>query len=216
MLLKGLLDPKVSTRESEIRDVDVTPFPEEMALIETAVGKRRREFAAGRTCAREALAVLGLPMTAIPSGPDRAPVWPAGVVGSISHSATRCVAAVARQSDGFISIGVDIEEAVPLEEAYATDICTRFERDWLGRQPTRDRGLLLKIMFSAKECAYKCQYPLTGTFLEYDAMRIELNIGSNSFDAYFEVDAYPFAAGDRLHGRLGFAHGHVATAIALR
>jgi 4'-phosphopantetheinyl transferase EntD len=39
---------------------------------------------------------LGLPERPIPMGRDRAPVWPEGVVGSISHSDAFCLAAVAR------------------------------------------------------------------------------------------------------------------------
>lgn len=216
MLFKDLLDPPICVREGELSGAHSMLFPEEMAAIATAAERRRREFAGGRTCAREAFTALGLPLVAIPSGPDRAPIWPPGVVGSISHSLTRCVAAVARQSDGFTSIGVDIEEAIPLDETFATDICTRFEQDWLDRQPAGQRGLLLKAIFSAKECAYKCQYPLTKKFLEYDAMRIELDANAGLFSAYFEIDAHPFKAGSRLDGRVAFADGHIASAIALR
>jgi 4'-phosphopantetheinyl transferase EntD len=138
------------------------------------------------------------------------------VVGSISHSLTRGVAAVARQTDGFISIGVDIEESTPLDEIFAIDICSPFERHWLNLQPSCRRGLLLKAMFSAKECAYKCQYPLTKKFLEYDAIRIELDADVKSFSAHFEIDAHPFGAGSRLTGQIRFATGHIASAIALR
>ena len=216
MLFNGLLDPPVCVRESEANGLRSMLFPEEMAAIANAVEKRQREFAGGRACAREAFAALGLPPMAIPSGADRAPIWPKGVVGSISHSSTWCVAAVALQSDGIRSIGVDIEELEPLEEAFAADICVDFERRWLDRQPSDQRGLLLKALFSAKECAYKCQYPLTKTFLGYDAMRIELNVDAESFSAYFEVDAYPFEVGYRLDGRIRFAGDHIASAMTLR
>lgn len=216
MLFKGLLDPPVCVRESEPNGLQSMLFPEEMAAIANAVEKRRREFAGGRACAREAFTALGLPLVAIPSGADRAPIWPKGVVGSISHSSTRCVAAVARQSDGIRSIGIDIEEATPLEETFAADICVDAERRWLDRQPDDRRGLLLKALFSAKECAYKCQYPLTKTFLEYEAMRIELDPDAESFSAYFEIDAYPFQAGQRLDGRIRLAGGHIASAMTLR
>lgn len=215
MLLEGLLDPPVCVRESVLDGLRAMLFPEEVAAIATAVEKRQREFAGGRACAREAFAALGLPSVAILAGPDRAPIWPKGVVGSISHSLTRCVAAVARQADGIRSIGVDIEELTPLEESFAADICTEFERKWLDRQPGDQRGLLLKALFSAKESAYKCQYPLTKTFLGYDAMRIELDAGAGAFSAHFEVDTDLFKAGYRLDGRIGFGGGHIASAIVL-
>ena len=34
-------------------------YPQELALISKAIDKRRREFAAGRACAREALGAIG-------------------------------------------------------------------------------------------------------------------------------------------------------------
>ena len=216
MLFKYLFDPPVCSHETELSSFSSMLFPDELAAIAGSVESRRREFAGGRACARQALTALGLPLMAIPAGLDRAPIWPAGVVGSISHSLTRCVAAVARQSDGFISIGVDLEESTPLDEIFALDICTRLEQSWLDRQQPGQRGLLLKALFSAKECAYKCQYPLTKRLLGYDAMRIELDVSARSFTAYFEIDAEPFKAGDRLDGRIGFAGGHIASAITFR
>lgn len=216
MLLDGLVGPGVVVRECSLDGRTPSLFPEEMAAIANAVDRRRREFAAGRACARDAFAALGLPAVAIPSGADRAPVWPQGVAGSISHSGTWCVAAVARQLDGVVSLGVDIEEAVPLDQAFALDICTPFERDWLDLQPHGERGLLLKVLFSAKECAYKCQYPLTLAFLEYDAMSIELDLAAGSFRARFEIEAGSFKAGDALDGRVGIANGHIACFMVLR
>jgi len=216
MLFNELLDPAVCVREIELSSCSLMLFPEELAAITGAVENRQREFAGGRACARQALEALGFPSMAIPAGLDRAPIWPVGVVGSISHSLTRGVAAVARQTDGFISIGVDLEESTPLDEMFAIDLCTPFERDWLKQQPSGQRGLLLKAMFSAKECAYKCQYPLSKTLLEYSAIRIELDAEVNSFSAHFEIDADPFKAGSRLNGQIVCAGGHFASAIAMR
>ncbi|WP_405845207.1 4'-phosphopantetheinyl transferase [Streptomyces platensis] len=60
-------------------------FPEESQVIALAVDKRRREFTTARSCAREALRRLGHPTVPIPRGRSGAPLWPAGVVGSITH-----------------------------------------------------------------------------------------------------------------------------------
>src|SRR5438045_3856440 len=70
-------------------------FPEEAIAVERAVARRRRDFSAGRWCARQALAALGISPVAIPVGPNREPRWPAGVVGSIAHSHSHCAAVVA-------------------------------------------------------------------------------------------------------------------------
>jgi 4'-phosphopantetheinyl transferase EntD len=215
MLLDSLLDPRVSVCESRLDTAQPALYPEELSAVASAVEKRRREFAAGRACARAALKALGIPPVAIPAGDDRAPIWPGGIAGSISHSSTWCVAAVARHSDGIRSVGIDIEEATPLDELYQPDICTETERDWLSRQPADQRGLLLKVMFSAKECAYKCQYPLTRTLVGYHAMSIMLQADAGEFSATFEGDIGVFKAGDRLAGRFALTRGHIITAMVL-
>ena len=50
-------------------------FAVEASAMSRAVPERRREFVAGRSCARVALARLGAPASPICVGPDRAPVW---------------------------------------------------------------------------------------------------------------------------------------------
>src|SRR5436190_1333063 len=82
-------------------------LPEEAdALGAHAVEKRRREFAAGRHCARRALTRLGYADIAVPKGEDGEPRWPNDIVGSITHCAGYCAAAVARSSQ-LASIGID-------------------------------------------------------------------------------------------------------------
>ena len=60
-------------------------YPEEAASIKRAVPKRWREFTAGRLCAREALRRLGIERHPILVGEHREPLWPSGVVGTLSH-----------------------------------------------------------------------------------------------------------------------------------
>ena len=47
--------------------------------------KRLSDFATGRYCAMKALEQFGIQDAIIPIGEDRAPIWPEGIVGSISH-----------------------------------------------------------------------------------------------------------------------------------
>jgi 4'-phosphopantetheinyl transferase EntD len=69
-------------------------FPEE-AAISRAVEKRRRDFRTVRHCSRRALRELGVPPTAVAPGERRKPVWPPGVVGSLTHCTGYRAAAVA-------------------------------------------------------------------------------------------------------------------------
>ena len=68
-----------------------------------AIPRRQTEFSAGRAAARAAMTSLGFAAAAIPAAPDRAPVWPPGITGSISHSATACLAILGRVSFGVFS-----------------------------------------------------------------------------------------------------------------
>jgi 4'-phosphopantetheinyl transferase EntD len=84
-------------------------FPGEESLVVNAVEARRREFITARRCAREALAKLGYAPVPIRAGRKREPLWPAGLVGSITHTAGFRAAAVAPRSM-LASIGIDTEQ----------------------------------------------------------------------------------------------------------
>ncbi|MCZ6808046.1 MAG: 4'-phosphopantetheinyl transferase superfamily protein [Deltaproteobacteria bacterium] len=184
--------------------------PEEQAIAE-AVDRRIDQFTAGRVCARQALARLGVD-AGIPvlQGEDRAPIWPDGFVGSITHTDSWCAAAVARASE-VRAIGIDLEPSTPLKESVLNRICTPAERQWLAE--VSDPGLMGKVVFSAKEAVYKCQYPLTHEFLGFHAVALDLEDGF--FRAVFQQDAGELRRGDSISGRYLIEEGIVATACAL-
>jgi 4'-phosphopantetheinyl transferase EntD len=159
------------------------PLPEEAAQVARAVSRRRREFAAGRHLFRRALGRLldaDASAIALLNGADRAPCWPAGVVGSITHTATGtpadgyCAVVLGRDS-ALLAVGVDAEEAEPLEAGLWSFVLTPAERAALDREAPERQGLLAKLMFSAKECFYKAQYPLTRRFLGFQQVQITLD-----------------------------------------
>ena len=102
-------------------------YPEESAAVARAVAVRRLEFARGRGCAREALAALGVAAGPIPVGPEREPVWPSGVVGSITHCEGFVAAVVARAAD-LRAIGLDVETAAPVGEDVGARVVHASER----------------------------------------------------------------------------------------
>ena len=190
-------------------------FPEEEAMIAGAVEKRRREFLAGRSYARQALSELGCGPVAILSEPSRAPIWPPGFIGSISHSASFCAAIAAHTSD-IAAIGLDLESDVPLDVDLVPVVC--LEADLDGRlMIERSLGVdLPKLIFVIKEAFYKSYYPMAGSFLDFTDVAVRVDTGSRGFDALLVNAERPSFGGRRqISGKFGhveailFAISHV-------
>lgn len=161
-----------------------------------AVEIRRREFAFGRACAREALRSLGHPPTALPRRADRTPGFPPGVCGSLSHSTTVAVAVVG-PADRFAAVGVDVEPDRPLAPELAAIVASGAERARAAD------GHALTSLFGAKEAAFKCWFNAGGARIaEFD--EFELLLGS---DGTIEVLRQPTPQVS-LTGRWRRAHGH--------
>lgn len=199
----------------------VTPLdellPAEFDLIGRAAPQRMLEFRAGRHCARAALARLGVAGPVL-RAPDRSPIWPEGVVGSIAHTRSEgrafCGAVVARSSD-VESLGLDVEFEAPLEHKLWKRILREREVEWISALPIAERGIFAMLVFSAKESVYKCQHGLSRTFLEFADVEIDL-LGQGEFAATLLRAAAPFSAGTRFEGRYLRRSGLLATGVALR
>jgi 4'-phosphopantetheinyl transferase EntD len=148
-------------------------LPAETAcLTGGAVEKRRREFAAGRLCARRAMAEVGIHDFALRVGEDRQPLWPDSLVGSITHTAGLCVAVVAPKTS-LAAVGVDSEVVGSVVTDIWPTICVPAELAWLDSLPAAERAAAVTLIFSAKEAFYKCQYPVTAEWLNFDDLRVE-------------------------------------------
>jgi 4'-phosphopantetheinyl transferase EntD len=185
--------------------------PDEAALAVRMGEARRREFALGRACARHALVRLGVPGPVL-RGPDRAPVWPQGVVGSLTHCDLLCAAAVARSGD-IVAIGLDAETDEPLSPRMGQRVCTEAERLHLARLPRRPAGTWEKLVFSAKESFYKAWYTIARSGLGFRDVEVHVDPGAGGFSARVLRDDKPGPRGG--HGRFAFAPPHVVTAVVL-
>ena len=145
---------------------------EELALLSThAVEKRRVEFILGREAARRALKALGKSETSIVGkGQNREPIWPADIVGSITHAGDHAIAAVAWSKD-YQSIGIDLEES-NRGQNIAKAVATGKEFEWINAETDLIQERSLAI-FSAKESIYKALYPLCEKFLEFKDAELE-------------------------------------------
>jgi len=133
-LIAGLLPPAAASAESTGSPAAAAPglLPAEAEAVRTAGPRRRAEFAAGRSCARAALATLGVAAGPILPGPAGQPLWPAGVTGSITHCAGYQACAVARAAD-VAAIGIDAEPDAPLPAGLIERIATAPELAWISR-----------------------------------------------------------------------------------
>ena len=127
--------------------------------------KRRQDWRLGRWTAKQAM----LHYLSLPSGHDQASRLeilaaadgapeafldgiPAPAALSISHSAGIAFCAVAATG---LALGCDLEEIRPREDNFAADYFTNEELRLLEQAASRDRPLLITLIWSAKESALK-------------------------------------------------------------
>jgi 4'-phosphopantetheinyl transferase EntD len=184
----GEIVPKSAACAESFEGSAGTPlFPEEETLVARATAKRRQEFAAGRECARSALSALGVAATPILRGFRGAPQWPDGIVGSITHCAGYCAAAVARAED-LVTIGLDAEPNAALPGGVFELISLPAERARLRQLAVASPGTGWdRLLFCAKEAVYKAWFPLTGRWLGFADADITISAEDGTFSARLQV-----------------------------
>lgn len=143
-------------------------WPAEAESIRSRSPQAQRASGSARMVARGLLHRLGREQGPILRGASGAPAWPAGVTGSLAHDEEMAVAAVALQG-AFRSIGIDVEPAEPLPDDIA--VIAVHPGDVVGGE---HRGLGARLVYCAKEAAYKAVYPLDGEVLGYEAISVHL------------------------------------------
>ena len=207
-MIDTLLPDAVVVVTAEPADEQRPLFPGEEARVAIAVPSRRAEFAAGRASARAALRTLGVSETAILADERRAPLWPDGTVGSITHCAGFTAAAVASRRD-IAMLGIDAEPRGDLDDAdlVLSDGERRRAAALLGADADR-------LLFSVKESVYKAWYPATGRWLDFRDVAVAVER-----DGSFTVEPGEHLTPDdrtllaRLRGRYVLTSEHVFTAV---
>jgi len=210
-MLERLVPETVFVASSRVDELDAELFAEEEPVVRQAVEKRRLEFTTGRACARRALEGLGLPRVAIPSGERGEPVWPDGVVGSITHCAGYRASAVARAEDVLV-VGIDAEVHDPLPPGVWEQVAFGRERSLAAAGVHLDR-----VLFSAKEAVYKAWFPLTGRWLGFEDADLALDVAGGTFRARLLVPG-PVVDGVEIRefgGRWCVDGGLVAAAVTV-
>lgn len=144
----------------------------EAVLVARAVPKRVREMTAGRILARRALVARGLAPSEILATADRAPIWPEGLTGSISHTDDYCAVALGPRELGHV--GLDVESRGRLSDDLLPHVLVREEITFVNALEHDVRLDAATVLFCAKEAFYKAQYPRTGVILSFHDVTVRL------------------------------------------
>jgi len=207
--------PLISTRfdpallaEDDFARCDIAPV--------RGVAKRQAEYLAGRLCAREALRRVTGHASVPAVGEDRAPQWPRGVVGSITHGDNWAAALVA-PDDQWRALGLDVERLLPAERAQRLqgEILTPAELQRLQNLDEETRAARISLTFSLKESLFKALYPLTLTrFYFHDAELLEAN--HDSARLRLLIDLHPdWRTGAELEGQFALFDNKVLSLVAV-
>lgn len=133
---------------------------------------RRQQFLAGRGAAAQALMALTNLSPDVPRGESGAPIWPAGVVGSIAHDPEHAIALVGWKRD-WLSLGVDVEPDQAIHEDAAEIVLSDIERAAVAApgEPLRHG----RLVFGAKECVHKAIHPLCNVWLDFEEVAIGIS-----------------------------------------
>ncbi|WP_083090824.1 4'-phosphopantetheinyl transferase family protein [Rothia nasimurium] len=144
--------------------------------------KRRLEFTGGRVCAKTALKYLGSKKYRdILRLPDGSPSWPAKVVGSIAHCQD-FYAAIVGCSANFAALGIDVEPNERLPIHIINRIASNDELNSLKLLHEEQSNLAWdRLLFCAKEAAFKAIYQGYGQFLTTADMQVLMKSNSTEF-----------------------------------
>lgn len=148
-------------------------YEEEARQMKHAGTKRRNEFIVGRRCARSALKQMGIQPCALVAGEDRVPQWPAGTVGSISHSVSLCCAVAARTS-AIECLGIDLEMTTRISPGVIERVTHPAEVEFVNGD-----AALGSLIFSAKEAFFKAQFPKWGIWPAFRDVAFQVHPSSS-------------------------------------
>ena len=182
-------------------------WPEERPAVIRAIPKRQAEFAAGRRAARIALQSIGHPGVALPVGETRAPLWPPGILGTITHDAGLAMSAVLPEPDAK-GLGIDLTMAEPLPGETRRAILPHASEADLD-------PLTARVGFSAKETLFKALFRQVGTFFGFAAVDVRPDLATERFDIRLRDPLGDIPVGTTWQGRFVIRGGRILTALVI-
>lgn len=192
-LLSLLAHARVVERRRALSADEVTALGELPAETERYAEKRRVEFLLGRWVAKSALAELGADVGVLPIESERAPRWPPGFVGSITHCTGYAAAAVAKVGT-LRGVGID---AQPVAAAKSREALRRTATDAeIALLAIADEMTARTVAFSAKEALYKALAPTVGGYFGFEAARVTRG-ADGEIDVALTRELHPELTADR-------------------
>lgn len=154
-------------------------YEEESRYISGAVDRRKMEYSTGRWLARKALEHLGIDPQPIHKGALHQPLWPEGIIGSLTHEMDLCAAVLIRkQRSAYKALGIDIafsEDSFGPASQYATEFLTG--HDEIDSIPGIDKMMDPYLaLLCLKESGVKAISESMGDFLDIRAIRFDVSI----------------------------------------
>lgn len=179
--------------------------------------KRKEEFLLGRICASLAHNKhFNRPLFDLPCSLDRSPLWPPGVVGSITHNRDYVGAAVG-SSEFLKGVGIDFEKLGRTKLELKSHITNSLD---LKSHPNLPNEELLTLIFSIKESLYKALYPQVHQFFGFlDAAVSEIDFFNGTFKIkLLKVlnDEYRPGHLDEFTGQFSIHEGHCLCVIEIK
>ncbi|MCK0151482.1 hypothetical protein MWU54_15675 [Marivita sp. S6314] len=155
----------------DLHAISGIPLPDRLGK---AVTKRRAEFLAGRLLARQGQTALGCKPRTVPIAANRAPVWPDGITGSLTHAKSQCAALVSTNTDR--TLGIDCEAIANGTSltAIRSQTLTITDLGWISSPYEAT------CLFSAKETLFKALFPQVNRVFGFSAAELTAAIGPDT------------------------------------
>ena len=155
------------------------------------VPKKKAHFLGGRYCAHKALSMMEKKeseisnsyedkqdkLVPIQKNEQGAPIWPAGVIGSITHT-ENFIGAVVESFDNLRGVGIDTEKILGPQSVVMVESLVATEEE-KRKSLSFDPFEYFTLIYSAKESIFKCLNPIIQKYIEFH----DVTIDSVSFDS---------------------------------
>lgn len=188
------------------------PCPQNIAR---AAFRRKADYLAGRAIALAAMTALNVFPAPITTAPSRAPIWPDGLAGSISHARGRCACLLSLDTGH--GYGVDTEAIAQGKSlsAILSETLTAKDRVTITQGPLPP-ATNATLAFSAKEALFKALYARVGHHFGFDAAELATAPSENHLTLTLTTDLAPdLTKGQSFTLYTGLTKAHVLTWLAI-